>query len=333
MSEKSKPKQNTLEEQVEALQKEEHTDIEVNNFRMGRILELQEEVARQKEAELLRGKRIRQEQAYIDSMNLDLDEQMRSNKEEQKYNEAFEERIRDQIYCMHGISEDKMMGRSEYRNAWYQGAAFSLFFLSVLLFVLCGILHGFGAKVSVFMAFYTAIEGALLPNGRRRAAFFDGLVKLLYLLLFPIMMVIFVCYELGYEEYNYLVPIFAVAGVVILMIGTFSYFIYDPYRADRKNRKKAEKYIHEMERAALKEVRLKEKALGKQERAREKQEAKAQKKSERQAARQEKKEIRAKKRDEQKAKITAWWEEKHLKKTEAIVEEEKSFDGRTIGSK
>ena len=304
--------------------KEENSDTELNNFRVGRMLELQEEVARQKELELLRGKRIRQEQAYIDRMNLDLNEQMRENKEERKYNEAFEERIRDEVYDMHGISEDKLTGMSEYRNAWYQGAAFALFFLSLLLFVLCGVLHGFGSKLSVFMALYTAIEGTLLPNGRKRAAFFEVLAKAVYFLLFPVMMIVFVCYELEFEEYSYLVPIFTVAGVIVLVIGTFSYFIYDPYRADRKKRKKAERYIREMERDALKEVRLKEKALGKQERAREKQEAKAIKKQERQAARIEKKAAKKEKRHEKKEKIAEWWKEKLPKREVANVTQEQS---------
>ena len=34
---------------------------------------------------------------------------------------------------MHGISEDKLQGMEERRNAWYQGAAFALFFLSLIL--------------------------------------------------------------------------------------------------------------------------------------------------------------------------------------------------------
>ncbi len=55
------------------------------------------------------------------------------------------------------------------------------------------------------------------------------LTKGVYLLLFPVMLVTFTCYELGFEEYALLVPVFAVAGVVVLMIGALSYFLYDPY--------------------------------------------------------------------------------------------------------
>ena len=79
----------------------------------------------------------------------------------------------------------------------------------------------------------------------------DALLELLVVpLLFPVMLVTFTCYELGFEEYALLVPVFAVAGVVVLMIGALSYFLYDPYRMDRRNRKKANRYIVEIEKAA-----------------------------------------------------------------------------------
>lgn len=305
----------------------DYSDIEVRNPRIGKVLKLQEEARRQNEIEKLRSKRIRQEQEYIDKMSLAVEEHLRETKEEQRYNEQFEERIRYEVYRMHGISEDKLQGMTEYRRAWYQGAAFALFFLSLVLIVLCGVLHGFGSEICIFMAFYTAIEGALLSNGRKQAFVFEVITKILYLALFPTMMVAFVCYELGFEEYAILVPIFTVAGVVVLIIGAISYFLYDPYRMDRKNRKKANSYIKEIERAALKEVRLKEKAFAKQEKKKEKRsgkEAERQKKEEEAAEkRRQKSEERAARRE----KRAVWWSEKKAalpfgKKQEAEEEQE-----------
>lgn len=57
------------------------------------------------------------------------------------------------------------------------------------------------------------------------------------------MLTVFVCYELKFKEYDMLVPIFVIAGVVVLMLGAISYFAYDPYRVDKRNRKKANSYI------------------------------------------------------------------------------------------
>lgn len=113
----------------------------------------------------------------------------------------------------------------------------------------------------------------MLSNGRKQSKILEGLIKALYLLLFPAMMVIFVCYELGFKEYTLFVPWFTVAGVVVLMVGAVSYFIYDPYRAARRSQKKANSYIREMERTATKEIFLKEKAYAKQEKKKEKKEA------------------------------------------------------------
>lgn len=288
----------------------DYSDITVKNPRIGKVMRLEEEVQRQSEIEKLRSRRIRQEQEYIDRMSLSVENHLRNTKEEQRYNEQFEERIRTEVYRMHGISEDKLQGMTEYRNAWYQGTAFAMFFLSLVLIAICGVLHGFGSEICIFMAFYTAIEGALLSNGRKQSLFFTVLTKGVYLLLFPVMLVTFTCYELGFEEYALLVPVFAVAGVVVLMIGALSYFLYDPYRMDRRNRKKANRYIVEIEKAALKEVRLKERAFAKQEKKQakftRKEEARAQKKAERDERRRQRKEARA----ERHARWRAWWSEK-----------------------
>lgn len=324
----------------------DYSDITVKNPRIGKVMRLEEEAKRQSEIEKLRAKRIRQEQEYIDQMSLSVENHLRATKEEQQYNEQFEERIRTEVYRMHGISEDKLQGMTEYRNAWYQGTAFALFFLSLVLIAICGVLHGFGSEICIFMAFYTAIEGALLSNGRKQSLFFTVLTKGVYLLLFPVMLVTFTCYELGFEEYALLVPVFTVAGVVVLMIGALSYFLYDPYRVDRRNRKKANRYIVEIEKAALKEVRLKEKAFAKQEKKQAKLTQKQEKRQEKLAQKEEDRTKKAAARDERRrqrkeewaarrARWRAWWSEKlsHLgfvKKKESADEMHKSpADGDT----
>lgn len=322
------------------------SDIEVKNPRIGKVMKLEEEAKRQSEIEKLRARRIRQEQEYIDQMSLSVENHLRATKEEQQYNEQFEERIRTEVYRMHGISEDKLQGMTEYRNAWYQGTAFAMFFLSLVLIAICGVLHGFGSEICIFMAFYTAIEGALLSNGRKQSLFFAVLTKGVYLVLFPVMLVTFTCYELGFEEYALLVPVFTVAGVVVLMIGALSYFLYDPYRVDRRNRKKANRYIVEIEKAALKEVRLKEKAFAKQEKKQAKLTQKQEKRQEKLAQKEEDRTKKAAARDERRrqrkeewaarrARWRAWWSEKlsHLgfvKKKESADEMHKSpADGDT----
>lgn len=79
----------------------DYSDITVKNPRIGKVMRLEEEVQRQSEIEKLRSRRIRQEQEYIDRMSLSVENHLRNTKEEQRYNEQFEERIRTEVYRMH----------------------------------------------------------------------------------------------------------------------------------------------------------------------------------------------------------------------------------------
>ena len=83
--------------------------------------------------EQLRTRRIRKEQEYIEQMSKAVEDHLRNTKEEQRYNEEFERLIRKDVYQMHGISEDKLQGMTEYRYALYRGTAFGMFFLSLIL--------------------------------------------------------------------------------------------------------------------------------------------------------------------------------------------------------
>lgn len=106
----------------------EPTEITVKNPRIGKVRKLEEEVRRQNEMEQLRTKRIRKEQEYIEQMSKAVEDHLRNTREEQRYNEEFERLIRKDVYQMHGISEDKLQGMTEYRYALYRGTAFGMFF-------------------------------------------------------------------------------------------------------------------------------------------------------------------------------------------------------------
>ncbi len=125
---------------------------------------------------------------------------------------------------MHGISEDKLQGMEERRNAWYQGLRLRCF-LSLILVAVCGVLHGFGSELFVFLwHFIRQSRAHFFQMAGNRQRFFEVLIKVLYLLLYPVMLTVFVCYELKFKEYDILVPIFVIAGVVVLILGAVSYF-------------------------------------------------------------------------------------------------------------
>ncbi len=206
-----------------------------------------------------------QEQRVIDSLQKKISENLEQTEASSRYNQEFKESMNAQIYAMHGISADKLEGMREYKKAYYQGSAFALFLLSVALVILCGVLHGFGSQICVFMLAYTGIEGALLAQGSRRLKILELLCRTLYLLLFPVMMAVFVCYELDFAEYEIILPYAAAAGLGVIVIAAISYFAYNPYRGIRRNVRDARGQIGDIERAARKEVRKNQKLRVKEE--------------------------------------------------------------------
>lgn len=175
-------------------------DKERENVRIQKAEWVYSQIQKQREAEDELFAQIRQEQDVLDKLCQSIENNMERTKEARRYNQEFQEHMDSQVYAMYGITEDKLQGIREYRNAYYQGCAFSLFLLSVVLVALCGVLHGFQSQICLFMIAFSGIEGALLTQGSKRGKFLDLLCRALYLVMFPIMMAVFVCFELGYPR-------------------------------------------------------------------------------------------------------------------------------------
>ena len=285
---------------------EERTENEEKN-ELGESLRVQksewikEQIRRKREAEDLILEQMIQEQRVIDRMNQDINENLDRTKESRKFNQDFQEKLNSQIYEMNGITEDKLQGMHEYKNAYYRGCAFSLFLLSVVMIAICGILHGFDSQICLFMIACTGVEGALLAQAKGRRSFIGILSKLLYLLIFPVMMVIFVCFELQYPEYELFLPYCAMGAVVVLIVGTAAYFLYDPYRQDKKRLRSAKDYITEVEKIAKKEVRKNQKLRVKEEKKNQKLLLKEEKKNLRIQQKEEKRNQKAAEKEKLKA--------------------------------
>ena len=190
---------------------------------------------------------------------------MECSRESRKYNQEFQESMDAQVFAMYGITQDKLQGMREYKNAYYRGCAFSLFLLSVILVVLCGVLHGFHSEICLFMTAFTGIQGTLLAQDERRSKILNYGCKILYLFMFPLMMVIFVCYELKYPEYDLLLPIFTIFGMVVLVLGTLAYFLHNPYRGDSRMVQAAKDTIRDIEKTARREIKKNRKTREKSE--------------------------------------------------------------------
>ena len=288
--------------------------VEVKNPKSERVLRLEKEIRSRHGEEVFRNKRLQIEQDYVSKMLESIEKSLKNEKEAQRQNDLFEERIRTDVYRMHGLNEDKLQGMSERRIAWVQGTAFALFFLSCVMVILCGALHGFGDSLTLFAAFFTAIEGTLLTNGKRRFKVVSGLIGFLYLILFPIILFMFVCREENFAQYDFLLSIFSIAGLAILVAGSVSYFMYNPYQEDARALKQANRYLKKMEKAASSDVRLREKSLEKEKKQEEKE-------AEKERRQQEKEAEKEKKRLEKEAEKERKRQEKEAAKEQKKVEE------------
>ena len=114
------------------------------------------------------------------------------------------------------------------------------------------------------MLSYTGMEGALLTQEKKRLKLLYYIGRLLYLLIFPVMLVMFVFYELKYPEYDMLLPYMVIAAVCILILAAISSFLYNPYRNARKKARDARDHIEDIEKSARKEVRKNKKSLKKE---------------------------------------------------------------------
>lgn len=235
---------------------------------------IKQQMERQREAEDARLEYLLKEQEVIDSLRETIDDSMWQTEDVRKYNQEFQEQMNMQIYEAHGITSDKLTGMKEYKNALYRGAATVMFLLSFALTILCGALFGFQSDVCILMFAYTAVEGTLLFRKEKQLPVLDIICRVLYMLIFPVMMGMFVCFALEYEAYEFLLPYVVIFGVFITLAGTLSYFIYDPYRQDKKKMQDAKKNIRDIERTVEKEIRKEQKEIRREQKNREKGERK-----------------------------------------------------------
>ena len=238
---------------------------------------------------------IMQEQEVIDDLRQYSDDSMWEIEESRKYNQEFQEHVNMQVYRVHGISKDKLIGMEEYKNALYRGGAVVIFILSLAVTMLSGIVHGFQSEICILMLAYTAVEGALLPKEIKRWQVLEIICRVCYILAFLVMIIMLVCFEIEYSVFTLLLPYVIIIGAIATIVGTVSYFFYDPYGQDKKRIKAARKQLKDIEKTAEKEVRKKHKTQEKEEKKEERRREREEKKEQKRLEREEKKKLKAEK--------------------------------------
>lgn len=245
-----------------------------NSLKVQKTAYIKQQMERQRAAEDARFKYLLKEQDVIDGLRETIDDSMWQTESTRKYNQEFQEQMNMQIYEAHGITADKLTGMKEYKNALYRGAATVMFLLSFALTILCGVLFGFQSNVCILMFAYTAVEGTLLFRKEKQLPVLDIICRVLYMLVFPTMLVMFICFGLEYKAYDLFLPYAVILGVFVTLAGTLSYFLYDPYCQDKKKVQDAKKNIRDIERTVEKEIKKEQKEIRKEQKEREKGEGK-----------------------------------------------------------
>ena len=268
---------------------------------------------REKEDELMA--QLLQEQNVIDTFRDQISDGLRQTDELSRYNLELKENMTEQIYSLHGISMDKLEGMREYKNAMRRGCNIILFLLSVSLTVLCGVLYGFQSELCLLMLACIGVEGAILAIDRSDYPVISFLCRIIYILIFPAMLGMFICYELEMSAYELILPYASIAGIIILVISALPYFLYNPYRKVKKKLWDAKAQIKEVEKAARKEVDKNQKIREKEE----KKEQIRQQKEDRAAQRASQKQARI---EQKEAKKQARIAQKEAKKQDLTLQEE-----------
>ncbi|MGN0326365.1 MAG: hypothetical protein ACI4DW_08630 [Lachnospiraceae bacterium] len=256
-----------------------------------------------------------QEQNVIDTFRDQISDGLRQTDELSRYNLELKENMTEQIYSLHGISMDKLEGMHEYKNAMRRGCNIILFLLSVSLTVLCGVLYGFQSELCLLMLACIGVEGAILAIDQSDYPVISFLCRILYILIFPAMLGMFICYELKMSAYELILPYASIAGIIILVISALPYFLYNPYRKVKKKLWDAKAQIKEVEKAARKEVDKNQKIREKEE----KKEQIRQQREERAAQRASQKQARIEQKEAQKQAQIA---QKEAKKQDLTLQEE-----------
>lgn len=226
---------------------------------------IQDEITKRREREDELLQQIFMEQKMLQELDEDMDENMAHAREGRKYREDMKERVNDRVYEIHDLSADKREGMREYKYAYRRGYALAMFFFSLALCVFVGFLHGITSQICLMLMFFTGVQAAIFVHQKQCFFLWRLICDIFSAVVFPVLLVLFIGYELKYGFYDFLLPICLVVGLVLLALTTASYFLYDPYRSARRRVGDAKSMIRSIERSAKKQVKKSQKQQAKDE--------------------------------------------------------------------
>lgn len=237
---------------------------------------LEEAANKQREAEDKYREELIEKQKILEEKRREQASTIYGNKQLAFYNEMHEREQTDLIYSLNGLSNDKIEGMKEYKNALYQGAQIILFLTGVALLVYEYVALGLYSEIFLMSLALFATQIALMPKGKSEGVL-DKVCKVLGILPVPAMGVLLASTSLAYIPQTMVMEIEAIAIVALSLVASLSLFIRNPYRSARGQMHKANAELKELKKSAVKAVKHNTKARQKLEAKQRKEEEKAKK--------------------------------------------------------
>lgn len=274
----------------------EHKDINESE-RIQRAEWIHDQVKLQREREDETWEKIMEEQKLITERMRSIDDDISRNRELERYHEGCLEDITDQVYSLHGVTTDKLEGMTRYKNAKFQGEATVVFAMSIMIAAIAAYAYGVTSQVCMFMLLCIGAEGALLSGPHKKRNLLGGIFRTLFFVPVILMAAEVISFKYYQNYYEYVTMIGEAAAILLVVIGTATYFLYNPYRKDKKYIKEAQADLKELHKAARKSVKKNQKLRMKNEAKDQKVQAKLAKKEAKYERRQQKHQLKMEKRE------------------------------------
>lgn len=274
----------------------EHKDINESE-RVQRAEWIHDQVKLQREREDETWEKIMEEQKLITERMRSIDDDISRNRELERYHEGCLEDITDQVYSLHGVTTDKLEGMTRYKNAKFQGEATVVFVMSIMIAAIAAYAYGVTSQVCMFMLLCIGAEGALLSGPHKKRNLLGGIFRTLFFVPVILMAAEVISFKYYEDYYEYVTMIGEAAAILLVVIGTATYFLYNPYRKDKKYVKEAQADLKELHKVARKSVKKNQKLRMKNEAKDQKVQAKLAKKEAKYERRQQKHQLKMEKRE------------------------------------
>lgn len=237
------------------IENKQKTVIPEESVRVQRAEWVHEQVKLQRKLEDEAWEKMMEEQRLITERNRSIDEDMARNRELQRFHEGMMEDMTNQVYALHGISEDKLEGMREYKNARFQGNALMVIFVTIAIAAISAYLWGPTSDKCFLALFCVGAEAAMLSQLGKKPSLYSNVLKFFFYIPMLLLAGLFSC-QYGFKQYYDLVIVISEATLLgLIVFATVPGLLHNPYRVEKRRIKMAASDLKQIEKVAKKNVK------------------------------------------------------------------------------